>query len=166
MAGGRSCEAPLAPFRVGGRVTADRERQCTVPMFTYSHHSICPDSGHSFLPGRRLNGANSPIHSPRLLLPPPGPHCPPRGSSLRGGRLTASIRFRGKTPWGRGVDLSGSLGRRAGTIQDGRDEGIGPWARGHGGRRGAYVSPFFLLPRGDAMGPSWTTCGWSDGGRR
>lgn len=142
--GSRSCEAPLAPFRVvgrgGGRVTTGRETvvERRPDVYLLVLH-----------PSRRW-----------IFLPRPSPTtsatCQPAhlGSSRRGRLVRAA---QSGTPGERGVDLSGSLGRRAGSVHQG-GQGRGAW-RMCKGRRGAYVS---LLPREELPRAELDLCDWSD----
>lgn len=157
MMGGRSCEAPLAPFRVGGPCQrGPRDAMYSPDVFT---HNICPEGGHSFLHGRRFHVLTPSTFSLVYCSRPqaPGPHFPPCGSSLRSSRVPASLRFSGN-PLG---------SRRRSFRKPGQAGGINPGRQGRGycghghesmGAARCVRQPFFL-PRGAAKGAELDTCG-------
>lgn len=155
--GGRSCEAPLAPFPGRGPVSP-RAARCNVQSRCLHTYNICPEGGHSFLPGRRFHGAHRPplslVYCSRL--PAPTVHPVVRLYLLLGSRAPACLRFSGN-PLGSRRRSFRKPGQ-AGGINPGRQgRGCWAWARGHGG--GAVRTSAFFLPRGAAKGAELDTCG-------
>lgn len=154
MMGGRSCEAPLAPFRVGApchRGPRDAMYGPDVYLLTMSVPTVgtpsSPDGGstgslaHPF-PSSTAPASRPPLRTPWFVSTWQSGACLPTVQREPPG-VEASI-F--PEAWAGGREQS----RTAGT----RVLGMGTRAWG---RRGAYVS--LLLPRGAAKGAELDTCG-------
>ena len=139
--GSRSCEAPLAQFRVG---RGPRDCSGEPPMLTWLY-STCPAGGYSS-PGRRCHG---PSRSPALAYDFRNLPAPPRGfvSTRQAGAYGSAGPLESEVS----ISPEAWAGGRVQSHQDG--QGRQAWGMSKG-RRGAYVS---FLPRGAARGRmSWT----------